>query len=150
MICKPFQFSVLFGLHLRVVVVGAQLRDEIGGVLGGVDGQTLGYDEKRVGELGDGELFARAHRRGEVLQIDGQRRLDTAAARHQLPRLEHTLDHAQRVMYRTLHLVAVVVVRAAQDYRRRRSSLRTITHTHIINIQSFPNIFYKTDYPIFC
>ena len=121
----PFELSILFGLHLRVVMVGSKFRDEIGGVLGGVDGQTLRYDEQRVGELGDGELFARANRRGEVLEVDRERRLDASAARHQLLGLEHALNHAQSVMKRTLHLVAVVVVRTAQDYRRSCASFRS-------------------------
>lgn len=63
-------------------MVGSKFRDEISRVLGGVDGQTLGYDEQRVGELGDGELFARANRRGEVLEVDRERRLDASAAWH--------------------------------------------------------------------
>jgi hypothetical protein len=41
-------------------VARAQLRDELGGVEGGVDGERLGDDEEGLCEGGDGELLARA------------------------------------------------------------------------------------------
>ena len=46
--------------------------------LRGVDGELLGDDEHGLGELGDGELLAAADCRGEVLEVDGERRLDAA------------------------------------------------------------------------
>ena len=48
--------------------------------LRGVDRELLGDDEHRLGELGDGQLLAAADGGGEVLEVDGERRLDAAAA----------------------------------------------------------------------
>ena len=45
---------------LRGVVVRSQLGDQVGRVLGGVDGERLGDHEKGGGELGDRKLFTRA------------------------------------------------------------------------------------------
>lgn len=48
-------------LHaLRQGVAHTQLGDELGRVLGGVDGQRLGDDKQRLGELADGKLLTRA------------------------------------------------------------------------------------------
>lgn len=46
---------------------GAQARDEVGGVFGGVEGEGAGDDEQGLGEFADGELFAGALLGGLVL-----------------------------------------------------------------------------------
>ncbi len=61
---------------------------------------------------------------GEVLEVDGERRLDGAPSRHDGARLEDALHDAQRVVHGPLHLVHHEVVGAAQDHRRRRPRLR--------------------------
>lgn len=61
------------------------------------------------------------HAGGVVLQVDGQRRLHGAAARHHGLGLQHPLDHAEGVVQRALHLVAHEVVGAAQDDGGRRA-----------------------------
>lgn len=58
---------------------------------------------------------------GEVLQVDGERSLDGAAAGRDASGLQHAADAAQRVVRRPLHLVHVRVRGPAQDYRRRRA-----------------------------
>ena len=86
---------VRVGVRARIVVgvgvglrhgVGVGLRDGVGvGVrarvrahLRGVDRELLRDDEHRLGELRDGELLAAADGGGEVLEVDGERRLDAA------------------------------------------------------------------------
>ena len=61
---------------------------------------------------------------GEVLEVDGERGLDAAGARHDRAALEHAAHDAQRVVQRALHLVQRVVVRPAQDDARGRARLR--------------------------
>mmetsp|Transcript_45445 Transcript_45445/g.119380 ORF Transcript_45445/g.119380 Transcript_45445/m.119380 type:complete len:207 (+) Transcript_45445:186-806(+) len=103
----------LGGIRLRRVVRRAQLGDHVGRVLRGVDGELLRDHEHRGGELGDRELLARAERRRKVLEVDGQRRLDAAAARHDARRLERALDGAEGVVQRALDLVEHMHVGAA-------------------------------------
>ncbi|KAH9397873.1 hypothetical protein TYRP_004202 [Tyrophagus putrescentiae] len=106
-------------LRLGAVVVGAQLRHQVGGVLGGVHRQRLRNHQKRPGKLGNRQLLARANGGGKVLQVHGEGRLDGAPARDHLLRLEDALHGAQRVIERALHLVEEELVGAAQNDRRR-------------------------------
>lgn len=50
------------GVDLSLVVEGAQLGHQVGGVLRCVHGQRLGDDKEGAGELGDGQLFPGALR----------------------------------------------------------------------------------------
>lgn len=59
---SPLEVLAL-GVDLSLVVEGAQLGHQVGGVLRRVHGQRLGDDEEGAGELGDGQLFPGALRR---------------------------------------------------------------------------------------
>lgn len=65
------------------------------------------------------------HGGGEVLEVDGEGGLDGTAAHHQRLGLQHALHHAEGVVHGALHLVAVEVVRAAQDDGGGRPRRRT-------------------------
>eukprot|EP00965_Chrysotila_dentata_P124488 4114095-Pleurochrysis_carterae.AAC.1 len=117
---------------LRGVVVGAQLGDDVGGVLRGVDSELLRDDEERLGKLCDGELLARAERGGEVLEVDGEGRLYAAATGDHGGRLERALDGTHGVVERALDLVEHVRVGAAQQQRRRALRLAPLHHEVVV------------------
>jgi hypothetical protein len=48
-----------FGVHLRFVMISAQLGDQFRAVLSRVTSQRLRYDQQRIGEFRYGQLFAR-------------------------------------------------------------------------------------------
>ncbi len=50
-----------------------------------------------------------------ILEMDGQRGLDSAAPSHNRARLQGALDDAQRVMQGAVHLIQHEVVRASQQ-----------------------------------
>ena len=104
-------------------MVGSELGSEIRGIFGGVDGQGLWNDQQGVGELGDSQLLTAADRGGKVLEVDGEGRLDAAAARHNLFGFHDALDDAEGVVDGSLHFVAVEVVGGAQNDRGSCSDL---------------------------
>jgi hypothetical protein len=65
--------GVAFLHALREGVADAQLGDELGGVLGGVDCEGFGDDEEGLGEFADGELLAGALETGQVSVTDTPR-----------------------------------------------------------------------------
>ena len=96
-------------------MVHQQLRDELRGVLRGVDSQRLWDHQQGLRKLCDGQLLSRAQRGREGLEVDAQRGLHRAAASHQGLRLQHALHDAQRVVQGAVHLVQHELVGTTQD-----------------------------------
>ena len=96
-------------------MVGAELGDEVGGVLGSVDGKGAGDDEEGLRELADGELFAGADGDGEFFEVDVEGSFDGTAAGDDRAGFEGAFDGGQGVVHRALHFVELVVVAAAED-----------------------------------
>lgn len=105
---------------LPASVARAELRDELRGVLRGVDGERLGDHQQRLAEGLHGELLVRGERQREVAEVRVERRLHGAAAHHQRLALHHALLHAERVVEGPLHLAEHHIVRSAQHHRQRR------------------------------
>mmetsp|Transcript_1258 Transcript_1258/g.1854 ORF Transcript_1258/g.1854 Transcript_1258/m.1854 type:complete len:496 (-) Transcript_1258:108-1595(-) len=103
------------GIVLSLVVSRAQSRDQLSGVLGGVDGEGLGKDEQGVGEFANGQLFLGSEVGGEGLEMNGEGCLDTAATRNDRVAFEDTLDHAERIVNGAVHLIQHVVIGAAEE-----------------------------------
>lgn len=82
---SPLEVLAL-GVNLSLVVEGAQLSHQIGGVLRRVHRQRLGDDEEGAGELCDGQLLPGALVVGEgraavpTLKREDEKRYDRAAA----------------------------------------------------------------------
>ena len=53
---------------------------------------NLGNDKQRLGKVCDSELFTTGEGSGEVLEVDGEGGLDTAAADHNTLALHHSLQ----------------------------------------------------------
>mmetsp|Transcript_22073 Transcript_22073/g.32043 ORF Transcript_22073/g.32043 Transcript_22073/m.32043 type:complete len:288 (-) Transcript_22073:709-1572(-) len=87
-----------------------QVRNQLCGILGCVDGQGLGYDEQGLGELHDGQLLPGGDGGGVRLQGHVQRHLHRTAPRHQRVRVQHPLDDHERIMKGAVHLVQEVLV----------------------------------------
>lgn len=102
---------------LGSVVVGTELSNEVGGILGSVDGEGLGDDEEGLSELGDGELLSGTKGVGKGLEVDGEGGLDGSTSGDDAIVLEGSLDDAQDIMDGSLHLIEHIFVGSSKDDR---------------------------------
>jgi hypothetical protein len=100
---------------LSSVVEDAELGNEISGVLGSVDSQSLGNDKESLGELSDGKLFTGAKGSGKIVEVDGKSNLNRSSTGNDGVRLEDTLDDTEGVVDGALNFVEEELVGTTND-----------------------------------
>lgn len=80
--------------HLRGGVEGAKLGDQLGGILGSVDCQSLGDNVEGLAELRNGDLLLCLEGTSELLKVDAVCNIDGASASNHLSGFEGTLGNA--------------------------------------------------------
>lgn len=149
-----FLVGVSFLHALRESVADTELSNEIRGVLGGVNGQSLGDNEQRLGKLANGKLFPRAlerkvlvsiinnleenrdmstyHRDGKFFKVDVKSRLNGTSSRDNAVAFQGPLNSAKGVVDRALHLIQTEVIGSTEDNGSRCVNLGTLHEDALI------------------
>ena len=103
-----------------VVVLLAQLVEQVGRIEAGVGRQLARNDLERLGKRRNHQLLLAGNRERVLAQASAQLELNRAGARHNALRRHCSARNHQRVVQRTLRFVDKVLAAAAQNNRRGR------------------------------
>lgn len=74
-------------------------------------------------------------RSGETLKVDGEGNFNSSTTNNERLRLENTLDYAESIVHRTLHFIAVKVIRTTKNNRGSRARFGSASAEKEIVIQ---------------